>query len=155
LCNRVDYSKAIGRPHNKDLARAKEARQRAVKKAAGEPSAWSTNDLVEATFIYARLRPLARLFLDILLDGRTSVGLESEIAPLFAPDADELTVHALYQETGAIAEQLGRANPVRSASTPFGNMYGLEKTAWKLFEEVRRRLAAARGASAPVAGIKR
>jgi hypothetical protein len=34
-------------------------------------------------------------------------------------------------------------------------MYGLEKTAWKLFEEVRRRLAEAHRASAPVTGIKR
>lgn len=29
LCNRVDYSKSIGRPHAKDLARVEEARRRA------------------------------------------------------------------------------------------------------------------------------
>ena len=34
LCNRVDYSKQIGRPYAKDLARAEAARLRALKRSA-------------------------------------------------------------------------------------------------------------------------
>ena len=37
LCNRIDYSIEIGRPHAKDLARIEKAREEAIRRKSGRP----------------------------------------------------------------------------------------------------------------------